>query len=87
EATASAAFKATAYPNPFTSDFNIDIVGASQEKVQVKVYDMLGKLVESKELDAADAHSAKVGAQFPAGVYNVIVSQDGIVKTLRVVKR
>ncbi|SCY28806.1 GEVED domain-containing protein [Flavobacterium caeni] len=87
EATASAAFKATAYPNPFTSDFNLDIVSASQEKVQVKVYDMLGKLVESKELDAADAHNAKVGAQFPAGVYNVIVSQDGIVKTLRVVKR
>ncbi len=87
DATASAEFRATAYPNPFASDFSLDIATSSQEKIQVKVYDMLGKLVESKELDAADAGATKVGAQFPAGVYNVIVSQDGVVKTLRVIKR
>jgi len=86
-ATASADFKAAAFPNPFTSDFNIDVTTSSQESVQLKVYDMLGKLVESREVKASDLNVEKVGAQYPSGVYNVIVSQDGIVKTLRVIKR
>jgi hypothetical protein len=86
-ATASAEFKAMALPNPFTADFSIDVTTSSQENVQLKVYDMLGKLVESREMKVSDLSMEKVGAQYPSGVYNVIVSQDGIVKTLRVIKR
>jgi hypothetical protein len=86
-ATASAGFKAMAYPNPFTADFQLDVTSSSQENVQLKVYDMLGKLVESREVKVSDLNMEKVGAQYPSGVYNVIVSQDGIVKTLRVIKR
>ncbi len=87
EASVSDVFKASAYPNPFSSDFNIDFATSSQEKVQVKVYDMLGKLVESAEMDAADVNAAKVGAAFPSGVYNVIVTQGAFVKMQRVIKR
>jgi hypothetical protein len=86
-ATASAEFKAMAYPNPFTADFQLDVTSSSQENVQLKVYDMLGKLVESREVKVSDLNMEKVGAQYPSGVYNVIVSQNGIVKTLRVIKR
>jgi len=86
-ATASAEFKAIALPNPFTADFSIDVTTSSQENVQLKVYDMLGKLVESREVKVSELNMEKVGAQYPSGVYNVIVSQDGIVKTLRVIKR
>jgi hypothetical protein len=80
-------FKAAAFPNPFTADFNIDVTSSSQENVQLKVYDMLGKLVESRDVKVSDLNMEKVGSQYPSGVYNVIVSQDGIVKTLRVIKR
>ncbi|WP_170826828.1 T9SS type A sorting domain-containing protein [Flavobacterium caeni] len=83
----STMLKATAYPNPFTADFTIDVATPSTQKVSVKVYDMLGKLVESREVDAADRQIERVGSQFPAGVYNVIVNQDGNVRTLRVIKR
>jgi hypothetical protein len=86
-ATASADFKAMAYPNPFTSNFGIDVMTSSQENVMLKIYDMLGKLVESREVKMVDLDLEKIGAQYPSGVYNVIVSQDGIVKTLRVIKR
>ncbi len=81
------AFRVTAYPNPFTSDFNIGMTTPNTQNVSVKVYDMLGKLVESKSVDAAEINNEKIGAQFPAGVYNVVVSQDGTVQTLRVIKR
>ena len=81
------AFKAVAFPNPFTTDFNIGVTTSSQEQIQLKVYDMLGKLVDSKEIEVSDLNLEKIGTQYPSGVYNIIVSQDGIVKTLRVIKR
>ena len=80
-------FKAVASPNPFNADFGIEITTTSQDNVSVKVYDMLGRMVESTEVKVSDLSTTKVGAQYPAGVYNVIVSQSGIVKTLRVIKR
>jgi len=86
-AAASAGFKVAAWPNPFVSDFNIDVTSSSLENVEVKVYDMLGKLVESKQVKVSDLSLQKIGTQYPSGVYNIVVSQDGIVKTLRVIKR
>ncbi len=80
-------FRATAYPNPFTADFGIDVTTSNNGNVQLKVYDMLGKLIESREVKLSDIDLDKVGMQYPSGVYNVVVSQDGIVKTLRVIKR
>jgi hypothetical protein len=81
------AIKAVALPNPFASDFRIDVITSSQDNISVKVYDMLGRLVESREVKVSDLNTTKVGSHYPAGVYNVIVSQSGIVKTLRVIKR
>jgi hypothetical protein len=63
--------KNKAYPNPFANNFLIDVTTQSNSSVSIKVYDMLGRLVD----------------QYPSGVYNVVISQDEIVKTLRVVKR
>ena len=55
--------------------------------LQVKVYDMLGKLVDNRILQTTEVEGFEVGANFPSGVYNVIVSQGDNVKTLRVIKR
>ena len=48
---------------------------------------MLGKLVESRILETTEVEGFEVGANYPSGVYNVIVSQGDTVKTLRVIKR
>ena len=80
-------FKATAYPNPFAENFKLDVKTSSEEALQVKVYDMLGKLVDNRILQTTEVEGFEVGANFPSGVYNVIVSQGDIVKTLRVIKR
>jgi len=85
--TASSEFKAAVYPNPFVSEFAIDVTTSATENVEVKVYDMLGKLIESREVKVSELNTEKAGQQYPSGVYNVIVSQGGIVKTLRVIKR
>ena len=96
--TASAGFSRTAaaplavfdvktYPNPFAENFKLDINTSGEESVSVKVYDMIGKLVESKEISVSELGTQELGHLFPSGVYNVIVSQGENMKTLRVVKR
>jgi hypothetical protein len=41
-------FKATAYPNPFADNFKLNVTTSSEESLQIKVYDMLGNLVENQ---------------------------------------
>ncbi|MFT3793887.1 GEVED domain-containing protein [Flavobacterium sp.] len=80
-------FRAQAMPNPFTADFGIDVMTSNKGNVQLMVYDMLGKLIESREVKLEDLSVEKIGSNYPSGVYNVIVTQDNVVKTLRVIKR
>ena len=80
-------FKAIAYPNPFASSFLLDVKTSSESKVQVKVYDMLGKLLEDTTVDNKDLSVLEIGADYPSGVYNVIVTQDANYNSLRVIKK
>ncbi|WP_291129772.1 T9SS type A sorting domain-containing protein, partial [Flavobacterium sp. UBA7682] len=65
----------------------IDLTTESQSSVSIKVYDMVGRLVESHESKASNLSSFPIGDRYPSGVYNVVVTQDEEVKTLRVIKR
>lgn len=83
-----AEFQVTAAPNPFVESFGLEVVTSSEGAIHVKVYDMLGKLIEEKSIDVANVSELQMlGARYPSGVYNVIVSQGEEVKTLRVIKR
>jgi len=76
-----------AYPNPYSESFNLDMTTSSVEKVGVAIYDMTGKLIEQREVNADEVSGLQVGDRFPSGVYSVIVTQGTEVKTLRVIKR
>lgn len=80
-------FIATAAPNPFADNFKLDVKTSTDELIQVSVYDMLGKLIETRNVTVSSITDLEVGTNYPAGVYNVIVSQGDNVKTLRVIKR
>ena len=79
--------EAKVYPNPFSDNFKLDIKTASNEDLQVRIYDMLGKLVDSNTLRVSDIDTFEIGKSYPSGIYNVIVTQGTEVKTLRVIKR
>jgi hypothetical protein len=83
----SSNFNVFAYPNPFTENFKIDLKSSNEDKVIILVYDMLGKLIEAKSINTIDYISEDLGSAYPAGVYNVIVTQGENVKALRVIKR
>ena len=80
-------FSATAYPNPFANNFLLDVKSSSSSIVNVKVYDMLGRLIDQRDANVADMATTTIGERYPSGVYNVVVSQEDNVQTVRVVKR
>jgi hypothetical protein len=81
------AFEVTVYPNPFAEHFYFKVNSASTIDYSIQVYDMLGRVVETKTVSSDSVESTEVGANFPAGVYNVILTQGENSKVLRVVKR
>ncbi len=80
-------FKAIAYPNPFANNFMFDVQTMAENTIQVRVYDMLGKQVENRNVEASEINSLQFGDAYPSGVYNVVVSQGENTQTLRVIKR
>jgi hypothetical protein len=46
---------------------------------------MTGRLIETR--NAKPAGGISIGDAYPAGVYNVVISQGDEVKTLRMIKR
>jgi hypothetical protein len=80
-------FTVEAYPNPYSTEFKLNVATSSEGSVELKVYDMLGKLIEAKSINTIDYISEDLGSAYPAGVYNVIVTQGENAKTLRMIKR
>ncbi len=83
----NAAFKVIAYPNPFDSTYQLDIINGTSDTVEMKVYDMAGKLVESRKINSIEINNNKAGNNYPSGIYNVILTQGKNIKTVRVVKK
>jgi hypothetical protein len=80
-------YEVKAYPNPYADTFKLDLNTSSEGQVGVRVYDMLGREVESREASVDNITNLEIGSRYPSGVYNIIVTQGDNVKTLRVIKR
>ncbi len=80
-------YVATISPNPFTDNFTIDITSSTESTVAIKVYDMLGKLIENKNVEKSELENLNLGSTYPSGIYNVNVSQGENSQTLRIIKR
>jgi hypothetical protein len=78
------AFDAVAYPNPFDNAFEVKVTSPSDKTVEVKVYDMTGRLIETRQGKESDI---SLGENYPSGVYNLVISQGDQTRTLRVIRR
>ena len=85
--TAIAIYDVSAYPNPYGETFKLNVNTSSDDEVGVRVYDMLGREVESRQVSVTAITNLEIGSQYPSGVYNIIVTQGNDVKTIRVIKR
>lgn len=81
-------FKVIAYPVPSSSTFQLDLATISNDSVEIKVYDMNGKLVDALKFNnATEAQNQKIGNNYSSGIYNIIVVQGENRKTIRVIKK
>tara|TARA_R110000868_G_scaffold11389_3_gene55910 strand:- start:73247 stop:76888 length:3642 start_codon:yes stop_codon:yes gene_type:complete len=78
-------FNVIAYPNPSNNQFTLAIEGGSNEKVEVKVFDLLGRLV--KVINKNDAQPTLFGEDLPAGSYITVINQGIETKTVRLIKK
>jgi hypothetical protein len=76
-----------AYPNPYTGAFKLNIVTNSSAPVTIKVYDMIGRVIENRTVSLTEVTNLEIGNGYPSGVYNVLVSQEENSKSLKVIKR
>lgn len=79
--------EAKAYPNPFANNFKLEINTSSEERIELQVFDMIGRQIESRLLNISDLDTQELGEAYNSGVYNVIVRQGENLKTLRMIKR
>ncbi len=78
-------FETSVYPNPFTSNFNINVSTVSDSPIQVEIYDMVGKLIQSiSDVEANEAFA--IENNFATGMYIVRISQDGNLQTIKMIK-
>jgi hypothetical protein len=86
EMRAEPVFSVVAYPNPSATIFTLELLSSIKGKsIGLKVYDMIGRLIEQRQIQQAGL--VEIGAEYPPGIYNVVVEQDTLVKTLRVIKK
>ena len=84
--SATNAFDLIAYPNPSNNVFNFKINGANNEAVSKLVFDMTGRQIEKKVVNANDFKNISLGQNYSGGVYNVMVAQGSNSKMVRLVK-
>lgn len=80
-------FAAVGYPNPYNNYFNLKLTTASLEPISIKIYDLLGKVVEEHTIDVNELDSYSFGINYPTGVYNAILRQGEQITSVRLIKK
>lgn len=76
-----------AYPNPYASTFKLNLTSNNSSDVTINAYDMVGRLIERRTVRFEELLHTEIGNGYPSGIYNIAVTQEGITKTLQVIKR
>ncbi len=71
------------YPNPTTSILNINIENADVKNGKIEVYDLSGKLIQSKRITK---NSTQLDLNVPTGIYIIKIQNNDLVTFKKVVK-
>lgn len=87
ESEALASMFIGAYPNPFTTAFTITPLEGETATLFYQVYDITGKMLESKSVEVSEVHNHTIGADYPVGMYLVIARQGATTQTFKMIKQ
>ena len=77
----------SAYPNPFTASFTISPLEGETGAMFYQVYDITGKMLESKTIEAGEIQHHAIGNYYPTGMYIVMVRHGAFSKTFKMIKQ
>lgn len=77
-------FDVIAYPNPSNYQFTLVVDSDSNEKIDVVIYDISGKIL--RHIQKNKEESIVFGKEFPTGVYVVVINQGINKKTIKLIK-
>lgn len=72
-------------PNPSNSYFRLTINSISQERAAIRVFDMMGRIMEERQ--AISGETIQFGAAYLNGTYTIEIVQGTEKKMMKVVKR
>jgi|688.fasta_scaffold02100_2 hypothetical protein len=75
--------QATAYPNPFFSQFTLKL--ANNTEASIQVFDITGKLISDQVVNAI--YEIELGQNLETGVYLVRIEQNGDIQNIKMVKK
>jgi len=78
---------AFALPNPYSENFHLEMQTSIDAPIQIKVYDMLGKLIENKTIEVGNLNSTTIGSNYPTGIYSIAITQKEKTQTIRIIKK
>jgi len=77
------------YPNPFTSEIQVDLSNVDFKNAVIRVYDMLGNMVFEKNLTATDAENQTTKlnlTDLKVGIYTVEFKSESFTNVAKIVK-
>ncbi len=80
----SEAMSVRVFPNPTTSNFNMQVITAENEQIGVRVMDAQGRVLRTLRVEANE--TVNIGSELKPGSYFIEVRQGKNVKTTRVLK-
>ncbi len=80
-------FEVNAFPNPFATNFRLNIESSNDDVIEMKVYDMIGRQLEAKNATVSELSDLEIGINYPSGIYNILLKQGENVKSIRMIKR
>ena len=72
------------FPNPTTSNFNMQVISAKNESIGVRILDAQGRVMKVLKVNANE--TVNIGSELKPGAYFIEVRQGKNVKTTRVLK-
>jgi hypothetical protein len=78
-------FKATAFPNPSQSSFNLQWSSGSDQPIYIQVTDLAGKRIDQWQVGGSKTMT--IGRSYQPGIYMVHLKQGAQTQTLRLIKQ
>ncbi len=77
-------------PNPFTNDVNIEFYQTSGDLVEIEIYSITGNhistLIHESPVYGWNTIKWSPGKEVPKGIYNVVVKQNGVMSSTKIIK-